>query len=444
IDKMFDKGNDANQERSVGKGDDVLEEVVALDASKLRDDHQSLPPPTGGKSLSALRRMVLEGSAIPSDATEPLINASMTPMSDVGPVDSVSRLYLWTRPPHMRYVVSSDSSHYSGSYSKTASLVRSVTDVSIVTVFVTTTVDANVSIGPKAKDAPKDFEHIGDYAWVPWILISFILSSMLGLRGRLPSSEKDTEIAHLRSLLSLKEAEAAEAISFRSQLSVVEATNASKGTELRDLKEKNFALEGENNVLSERVETLESVASFKEVELASLSSQDEQVGVLSDRVAAIDSELMEMTCLSEVPFIDRVPSTMVEAIGCAIDKGIQDGLAAGIEHGIAGRSITDVARFNLFAKSDYIAAINALQGVSFLLLALLEANKDTSMADIIDLLHLEGPAAETSDASQLQPLLDQLMILIHRLKDQVIIGETYLAFSLEVTHNRVQRLRRDA
>ncbi|GJS77155.1 hypothetical protein Tco_0727036 [Tanacetum coccineum] len=36
------------------------------------------------------------------------------------------------------------------------------------------------------------------------------------------------------------------------------------------------------------------------------------------------------------------------------------------------------------------------------------------------------------------------MIPIHRLEDQVIIGETSLAFSLEVAHNRVQRVRGDA
>nr|GFC54898.1 hypothetical protein [Tanacetum cinerariifolium] len=40
------------------------------------------------------------------------------------------------------------------------------------------------------------------------------------------------------------------------------------------------------------------------------------------------------------------------------------------------------------------------------------------MANIMDLLCLEGPAAETSEASQLQPSLDQLMIPIHRLEDQ--------------------------
>nr|GEV61060.1 hypothetical protein [Tanacetum cinerariifolium] len=436
--------NDVNQECSVGKDDDVLEEVVALDASevsaekakkkqkrkmtegvsgfvyppkKLRDDHQSLPLPTGGKSLSALRGMVPKGSAIPSDATEPLVTASVTLMSDVGPVDYVSGLNLRTRPPHERYVVSSYSSHYSCSYSETDSLVRFVTDVQL-----------------RAMDFDQLYSEFNVRA-----------ARQVCGGGGYPLF-RDAEIAHLRSLLSLKEAEAAEAISLPSQLSVVEAVDAAKGTELRDLKEKNFALEGEKNVLSERVETLESMAASKEV--SSLESerdclatqknsleyafklfkeqvkkmQDEQVGVLSERVAAIDSDIIEMVFHMDPEFYPRYLTTIAGwrwiLSRRAIDKGMQDGLAAGIEHGTVKRSIMDVAAFNPSAESDYIAAINALQGVSFSLLAQLEAKKDASMADIMDLLRLEGPAAETSKASQLQPLLDQLMIPIHRLQDQ--------------------------
>nr|GEU69235.1 hypothetical protein [Tanacetum cinerariifolium] len=253
---------------------------------KLKDNHQSLPPPTGGKSLSSLRGMVSEGSAIPSDATEPLVTASVTPMSDVGPVDFVSGLNLRTRPPYVRYVVSSDSSHYSGSYSEIASLIRSATNVSVVTDAVTTTVDANVAIGPKTKNAPKDFEHIGDSAldtetmhrvYVPrWKLramdfdqlysefnvgaarqvcvgveVSMRAEHTLERKSELEDrcveqatllSEKDAEIPLLRSLFSLKAAKAAKSISLRSQLSVVEAVDAAKGIELRDLKEKNFSL----------------------------------------------------------------------------------------------------------------------------------------------------------------------------------------------------------
>ncbi|GJR79518.1 hypothetical protein Tco_0150303 [Tanacetum coccineum] len=59
------------------------------------------------------------------------------------------------------------------------------------------------------------------------------------------------------------------------------------------------------------------------------------------------------------------------------------------------------------------------------------------------LLHLEGPAAETPKANQLQPSPEQLMIPIHRPEDQVVIGETSLYFSLNVVHARVQRIRGD-
>ncbi|GJX91431.1 hypothetical protein Tco_0344757 [Tanacetum coccineum] len=377
IDRLFDVGDNAGQEHPAKKDDDVQEEVIAKDASevvtekpqkkqkrkvvrdvssstlppnKLRDDHQSLPPSTGGKSLSVLRSIVPEGAVIPSDTARPLVTASVTPMPEVEPVDSVSGLNLRTRPPYERYVVSSDSSHYSGSYSEAASFIRSAADVSVVTVAVTTTANANVATSSKAKDAPKDFEHIGDSAslgrvdadaasisklknpsissdsfyasqsldtetmrrvYVPrWKVTNdsvlddpYVCRDMtdrlapclvcLGAEVRMRAehtlekkdeledkcaertaflSERDAEIVHLKSLLSLKEVEAAEAISFRSQLSVVEAADAAKGTELRDLKEKNFALEGEKNVLSERVETLESVIASKDVEVASLSS----------------------------------------------------------------------------------------------------------------------------------------------------------------------------
>ncbi|GKG31056.1 hypothetical protein Tco_0423544, partial [Tanacetum coccineum] len=119
---------------------------------------------TGGKSLTALRGIVPEGSIIPSGATRPVVTASVTPTPDVKTVDSVFRLNLWTCPPHVRYVVSLDSSFHSDSYSKAASLVRSVADASVVTVAVTTTIDANIAAGSKAKDVLREIEHTGDSA----------------------------------------------------------------------------------------------------------------------------------------------------------------------------------------------------------------------------------------------------------------------------------------
>nr|GFC65619.1 hypothetical protein [Tanacetum cinerariifolium] len=92
---------------------------------KLRDDHHSLLPNTGGKSLAALHGLVPDGSAIPSCATTPLIAAFVAHVSDVGPLDSVCGLNFRTCPLHVRYVVSSDRSRHSGSYSETISFVRS-------------------------------------------------------------------------------------------------------------------------------------------------------------------------------------------------------------------------------------------------------------------------------------------------------------------------------
>ncbi|GKE00029.1 hypothetical protein Tco_1388012, partial [Tanacetum coccineum] len=99
----------------------------------------------------------------------------------------------------------------------------------------------------------------------------------------------------------MKETEAAEAISLGSQLSATETADAAKSTKLRDLKEKSFALEGERNALSERVTTLESVTTSKEVELAYLSSQVTKLTAdlfgfqlsrdeLNSKVASLESE----------------------------------------------------------------------------------------------------------------------------------------------------------
>ncbi|GJV27758.1 hypothetical protein Tco_1384206 [Tanacetum coccineum] len=165
--------------------------------------------------------------------------------------------------------------------------------------------------------------------------------------------------------------------------------------------------------------------------------QDEQVKPLSDRVVCIDSNLMEMALHMDEEFYPRYLTTIAGrrwilsrglklvimkclqspeylaalggVIGRAIDKGMQDGLAADIDHGKARRGLVDVAAYNSSAEAYYVAAINALRAMDFTLLAQLESQKDASMADIMDLIRLEGPAAETPEASQLQPSPEQLM-----------------------------------
>nr|GFA38275.1 reverse transcriptase domain-containing protein [Tanacetum cinerariifolium] len=138
----------------------------------------------------------------------------------------------------------------------------------------------------------------------------------------------------------------------------------------------------------------------------------------------LEDRLLLAKCLTLPEYL----SAMGEAIGHAIDTGMQDSLTAGIEHERSERSIADVNAFNTSAEGDYVAAINALRNVNFLFLAQLEANKDSSMADIMDLLHLEGPAVESFEASQIQPSPKPLMVLIHRLQEQVVIGGLHWLF----------------
>nr|GEX85691.1 DNA-directed DNA polymerase [Tanacetum cinerariifolium] len=182
--------------------------------------------------------------------------------------------------------------------------------------------------------------------------------------------EMDVKIANLKAQLSLKEAEVTEVI--------------------------HLPLEEEKNALEGKVTTLESTAIAKETELASLTAQTAKL--------TQDISSMELSC-DEL----GVKAASLEAvIGLAIDKGIQDGLVAGIDHGKA-------------------------EG--------LKSQKDASIADIMSLLRLEGPSAVTLDVSRLQPLYEQLLLPIHRKEDNVVIKETSLSDSLNVVHARVQKLK---
>ncbi|GKG14892.1 hypothetical protein Tco_0354492, partial [Tanacetum coccineum] len=95
-----------------------------------------------------------------------------------------------------------------------------------------------------------------------------------------------------------------------------------------------------------------------------------------------------------------------DAIGCAINKGIQDGLKAGVDHGKAGRDLSVIEAYDPFAESKYIDAVNALGAVDFSMLTELESKKDASMVDLMDSLRLEGPLAEIPEAEDLQPSLE--------------------------------------
>nr|GEX46750.1 hypothetical protein [Tanacetum cinerariifolium] len=480
IDKLFDDGNDAEPEHPTVGDVDVLVETIAKDVlevvektkkskrkrkttgeasvstfppKKLREDYHAATSNIDGKSLATIRSLIMEGSSVSSEVEE---------SRDDGPTDSVSGLNLRARSPSIRYVVSSDDSYHSNSRFEVNSFARfPVADAPVMTVSVTTNVAADVFVVSVSKDRVRseNLENFGDsasadldpealhriyvpkwkvtndsvlddpYVCVPWTMIGYILNLMSGSTANVPwGGKKDAEIVDLKSLLSLKEAEAAEAIHFRGQLSVAEAADAAKGNKLKGLKEKNLALEEEKSVLFEKVTNLESVTVAKETELASLygqvakltsnlssfqlsslesafelfkgrmeAMQDEQIKVRGNRVAELDAQLLEMAAHLKEEFYPRFLTTISGRRWILT----HDGLKAGVDHGQAKRD-----------------------------LSMIEAYDPSAEAKTLD---------EIPRAKELQPSLEQLML--PKAEDDVVLGETSLSFSLQVVHSRVQRVK---
>ncbi|GKE70128.1 hypothetical protein Tco_1528200 [Tanacetum coccineum] len=277
----------------------------------------------------------------------------------------------------------------------------------------------------------------------------------------------DAEIAHLRSLLSLKETEAAEAIHLRSQLSVVEVADTAKSTELRDLKERNFALEREKDAMSEKVTTLESMTTSKETELASLTAQVVQLtsdlslfklsrNELSFKVAFLESErdmLADQRSSLESAFklfkgrMEAIQDEQATVLGnrvAELDAQLLEMAAhldEEVDHGKAGRDLFVIEAYDPSTEAKYIDVMNALGTVDFSLLSELKSKKDASMVDLMDSLCLVGPLAKIPRAVDLQPSPKQLMLPLYRPENDVVLGETSLSFSLQVVHSRVQRVR---
>ncbi|GKE77170.1 hypothetical protein Tco_1543290 [Tanacetum coccineum] len=114
---------------------------------------------------------------------------------------------------------------------------------------------------------------------------------------------------------------------------------------------------------------------------------------------------------------------------------MKEGLEAGHEHGIAGRSLSAVDAYNPeIAKTRYFDAVKALEDVDFPLVSLLKSKKDAGMDEVLDSFLLDGPLAYLSEAAYLQPCIKQLSVPIHHAGDTTVVGETSLSFALMNVH----------
>nr|GEW57164.1 cytochrome P450 81E8-like [Tanacetum cinerariifolium] len=276
---------------------------------------------------------------------------------------------------------------------------------------------------------------------------------------------RDGEIENLKAQLLLKEAEAAEAIRLRAQTSNLEAVEKSPRDEVNALKWRNIILKKEQDALDVKVIDLEALVVGKErgltdlnAQLTSVKSQNDsladQVHVLEvssaklqEKITVYDRYLAEMACHLEEKFYPYLLNTISgwrwllthglnlflvkclnsseylmdlgAAISHAIEKGMQSGLAAGIDHGREGMSLADVAAYNPNAEANFNTALQELREVDFPLLAKLKSYKDASMEDIMNVLRLEGALAEAPGMNYLQLDVEELNVPIHRSEDQI-------------------------
>ncbi|GJV09232.1 hypothetical protein Tco_1346888 [Tanacetum coccineum] len=266
--------------------------------------------------------------------------------------------------------------------------------------------------------------------------------------------EKDLEIVKLKSQLEDKEFEAAEVILLRDQVASLSGENSALAAEVSALKVTAIQKDHDISLLDSRAIHLKSAlndakaacaeagtkitllaserdrlasevsslhAGFKDFNERMVAQQEVQGQELYNRVAELEAHVMDVFGRLEGEFYptnltllagrrwlltygiklallkclksSEYQGTLGHALGRAIDFGMQEGLEAGHEHGVAGRSLSAVDAYDPeAAKASYIDS----------------------------------------------PCLEQLTVPIHHSGDKTVFGETSLSFALMNVYSRAE------
>ncbi|GJY09718.1 hypothetical protein Tco_0377903 [Tanacetum coccineum] len=297
---------------------------------------------------------------------------------------------------------------------------------------------------------------------------------MWGRRDRFAMGwrEKDVEIARLKSLVEEKETESAEVPQESCIISLLDSRATYLKSALDDsqaacTEAKNLisTLTSERDGLASKVSTLHYA--FCDFKKKMEAQQEAQAQVLYNRVAELEAHVMDVSGRLEGEFYPayltalagrrwllthEVKLAMVKclkspeyqgilghALGQAVDFGMQEGLAAGHEHGVAETPLSAVMAYNPeTAEANYFDAVRALEEADFPLVHLLKSKKDSGMDEVLDCFLLDGPLANLPEAAYLQSCLEQLSVLIYHADVMAVVGETSLSFALLNVHTRAE------
>ncbi|GKF23852.1 hypothetical protein Tco_0076174, partial [Tanacetum coccineum] len=270
-------------------------------------------------------------------------------------------------------------------------------------------------------------------------------------RGRL-LGEKDLEILKLKSKLAKKEAEAAEVIRLRDQVSSLSEDKSALTAEVSVLRinvtQKDHDISLLNSRATSLISTLDDAkvtcaeAGYKITSLASerdrfaseVSSlrasfqdfkermevqQEHQAQELYNHVAELEAHVMDVSGRLEGEFYPTYLTTLARR-RWLLTYGIQLALLKCLKspeyQGTLGHALGRAVDFGM------------QEGLYFPLVSLLKFKKDAGMDEVLDCFILDGPLVGLPEAAYLQPCIEQLSVPIHHAGDTTAVGETSLTW----------------
>ncbi|GJV92682.1 hypothetical protein Tco_1540495 [Tanacetum coccineum] len=394
VDRLFDEGGSGNQTEQGdsaggGKGaniqpvsdhaDTVIEDVAPLQPRRQRK-RKTMVVDVGESSHPPKRAVLNAEVRVAAIPTLPFVTASVsTTLEHKGGdhIDSVAGPNLRTIGAPQRFVISSDSSHHSGvnvAKAEVDSLVRSSVPIMTTATTVTPMVDPTLVAKEKLVEPSPLFVGSSSAGGTDPTMGGFsdLTGSDFLVGGIRTVIDPDTNLQKVTDL---------------------EASMVGKERDLTDLNAQLTSVKSQNDNLADRVHKLEISSAGLQEKITVYDNcmeqlekfQDDRMKVVNDKLARLDADLAEIACHLEERFYPHILNTISgrrwllthglklflvkclnsseyltalgAAISRAIEKGMQSGLAADIDHGREGRSLADVAIYNPDAEADFNSAL---------------------------------------------------------------------------------------
>ncbi|GJU50260.1 hypothetical protein Tco_1219815 [Tanacetum coccineum] len=255
-------------------------------------------------------------------------------------------------------------------------------------------------------------------------------------RGRL-LEEKDLEILKLKSKLAEKEAEAAEVIRLRDQVSSLSEEKSALTAEVSALRITVTQKDHDISLLNSRATSLASTLDDAKVTYADVRHKITSLASERDRLASEVSSLragfQDFKERMEVQQEQQAQELYNRVAELEAHEGGRNEEREKFSFSLRGDAYNPEA-----ARARYVDAVKALEDVDFPLVSLLKSKKDAEIDDVLDCFLLDGPLAVLPEAAYLQPCIEQLSVPIHHAGDTTAVGETSLSFALMNIHARAE------